>query len=133
MKAYDLMLFLLGFNGFLYVFDQIGVFGSASPGGRLLSIPGEITIAALAAMIFSSAITIFGTRITRSIVATVSVLSFGYTLLVVRSFQIFYEFKIGNTQLIPSELLALFVLFNQIVFIAALAQIAGGGGWRSSR
>lgn len=132
MRAWDILIFLTGFNAMLWMFDAMGVLGTAGPGGRLLSIPGSVAVGALALAIFTLSRQVLGTSITQPIGILVYLFVFFHHTMLAQAMLILSEFRVGATQIVPTPLIAVLVLFNELAFVAGIAQMVSGG-WRSAK
>lgn len=132
MRAWDLLIFLTAFNAAMYVMDAIGIFGAATPGGRIIDLPSSLAIGVVAAGILAGSITVLGTRVTQPIGVVAVAFTAFYVVMLTQAMGILYEFRMGTTQLVPAPILALIVAFNGIIFAAALIQMVTGG-WRGYR
>ena len=138
MKAYEILMFMMGFNLVLNL--VLIIVGGATPPGAEVEITtgisgetvvGSDTIMALALAISAASVTVLGTRVIRPIGVVVTSFAGFYGYMLYQAMAVLYNFRFGDVNLIPIEFIVILTAYNVIVFLAAIHQMVTGG-WGSS-
>lgn len=135
MRAIDLVIFLMCLNAGFFIVNSLGVFGMATPAGRILTLKVEIAgveiqgiyiVGAMITAILAASVTVIGTRITRPIGIAVAVFGSLYIFLLADAMAILSEIQLGGVGIPASMILALGA-FNIVVFLIGMIQLVTGG------
>ena len=139
MRAMDIVIYLVCLNAGFYIVDGLGLFGVATPMGRILTltveiagfqISGVLIIGALATAIIGATVVLAGSSIAQPIGVVVAAFAGFYTFLLSDAMAILSEIKFGGYG-IPGAFLLAFGALNIIVFTVAMIQLVTGG-WGGS-